>query len=46
MWCDNNMSKDLFAYLSYRAGFDVVDQKVIDWEGDKNLDCVTLLKKR
>lgn len=39
------MSKDLFAYLSYRAGFDVVEQKVIDW-GVKDLDCVTLLKKR
>lgn len=41
----NYMSKDLFAYLSYRAGFDVVEQKVIDW-GVKDLDCVTLLKKR
>lgn len=41
----NYMSKDLFAYLSYRSGFDVVDQKVIDW-GVKDLDCVTLLKKR
>ena len=40
----NYMSKDLFAYLSYRAGFEVVDQKVIDWEV-KDLDCVTLLKK-
>lgn len=41
----NYMSKDIFAYLSYRAGFDIVDQKVIDWHGVKDLDCVTLLKK-
>lgn len=40
----NYMSKDLFAYLSYRAGFDVVDQKVIDW-GLKDLDCISLLRK-
>lgn len=25
------MSKDVFAYLAYRAGFDVLEQKVIDW---------------
>lgn len=42
----NYMSKDLFAYLSHRAGFDVIDQKVIDWAGVKDSDCVTLLKKR
>lgn len=39
------MSKDIFAYLAYRAGFDVVEQKVIDWEGYKDLDCITLLQK-
>ena len=45
----NFMSKKLFAYLSYRAGFEVVKQKVIDWglgeELRKNLDCITLLRK-
>lgn len=39
------MSKDIFAYLAYRVGFDIVQQKVIDWNGIKNIDCVTLLKK-
>ncbi len=40
------MSKDIFAYLSYRAGFEVIEQKVIDWYGMKELDCITLLEKR
>lgn len=38
------MSKDLFAYLAYRAGFEIVEQKVIDW-GVKDLDCITLVRK-
>ena len=38
------MSKDLFAYLAYRAGFEVVEQQVIDW-GVKDLDCVSLVRK-
>lgn len=38
------MSKDLFAYLSYRAGFDVIEQHVIDW-GEKDLDCLSLVIK-
>jgi ubiquinone/menaquinone biosynthesis C-methylase UbiE len=38
------MTKDCFAYLAYRAGFEVIEQKVIDW-GVKNLDCITLLAK-
>ena len=40
----NYMSKDLFAYLAYRAGFDIVCQELQNW-GIKDLDCVTLLKK-
>lgn len=39
------MSKDIFAYLANRAGFSIVDQKVIDWYGEKSLDCITLLQK-
>lgn len=39
------MSKKLFAYLAYRAGFQIIEQEVIDWGKDKNLDCITLLKK-
>ncbi len=40
----NFMSKELFAYLSYKAGFEVVEQKVINWD-IPDLDCITLLKK-
>lgn len=39
------MSKDIFAYLSYRAGFEIIEQKIIDW-GVPELDCLTLVKKR
>lgn len=38
------MSKQLFAYLAYKAGFIVKEQIEIDW-GVKKLDCVTLLEK-
>ena len=40
----NYMSKDLFAYLAYRAGFEVLEQQVIDWSV-KDLDCVSLVRK-
>lgn len=39
------MSKDVFAYMADRANLSVVEQQVIDWEGHKNLDCVSLIKK-
>lgn len=39
------MSQECFAYLAYRAGFTVLRQKVIDWNGVENLDCITLLEK-
>lgn len=38
------MSTDVFAYLAYRSGFEIVEQKIIDW-GVKDLDCISLLKK-
>ena len=38
------MNKDLFAYLAYRAGFEIIEQHVIDWVVT-NLDCVSLVKK-
>lgn len=41
----NYMNKDIFAYLAYRIGFEVLEQEVIDWEGYKDLDCITLLQK-
>ncbi len=40
----NFMSKELFAYLAYKAGFDIVEQKVIDWS-EPEMDCITLVKK-
>lgn len=40
----NYMSADLFAYMAYRCGFEIVDQKIIDW-GKENLDCITLVRK-
>lgn len=41
----NFMNKNIFAYMSYRAGFKIIDQKVIDWMGDTELDCITLVQK-
>lgn len=40
----NYMSKEIFAYLAYRVGFQIIDQKVFDW-GEKDLDCLTLVEK-
>lgn len=39
------MSKDIFAHLAHRSGFEIVEQQVIDW-GVKDLDCITLLEKK
>lgn len=39
------MSKECFAYLAYRAGFNVLEQKTIDWGGVLELDCLTLIEK-
>ncbi len=38
------LSKDLFAYLAYRSGFEILEQEVIDW-GIKELDCISLIQK-
>lgn len=38
------MSKEIFAYLAYRTGFEIVEQKVIDW-GVPDIDCLTLVRK-
>lgn len=40
----NFMSKELFAYLAYHAGFEIIEQQVIDWSL-KEMDCITLVKK-
>ena len=39
------MSDRIFAYLAYRAGFEVLEQHLVDWEVPK-LDCLTLLLKK
>lgn len=39
------MSKEVFAYLANRAGFTILDQKVIDWGDTPELDCITLIEK-
>lgn len=38
------MTKDVFAYLAYRAGFSIIEQQVIDWT-IKDIDCVSLIRK-
>lgn len=38
------MTKEVFAYLAYRAGFEIIDQKVIDWQIE-DIDCISLIKK-
>ena len=40
----NYMSQELFAYLAYRAGLQIIDQQLIDW-AKPNEDCITLVEK-
>lgn len=39
------MSKDIFAYLAYRVGFEIEEQVIVDWI-EPELDCLTLVIKR
>ena len=39
------MSKELFAYLAYQCGFEILDQIVIDWSLPK-MDCLSLCEKK
>lgn len=39
------MSKNVFAYLAYRAGFEIEDQRIVDWV-EPEIDCLTLVVKR
>ncbi|RDU22808.1 class I SAM-dependent methyltransferase [Anaerosacchariphilus polymeriproducens] len=41
----SNVSKEEIARLSKQAGFEVTEQKVIDWGAISELDCITVLKK-
>lgn len=40
----NYMSKDLFAYMAYRAGFEIIEQRIFDWSLPE-MDCITLVRK-
>ena len=42
----NFMSARLFKHISIRNGFDVLDQRVIDWGVEIGLDCLTVLQRR
>jgi ubiquinone/menaquinone biosynthesis C-methylase UbiE len=39
------MSGEMFAHYAIKAGFGVVKQVVIDWNGIKDLDCLTIVQK-
>lgn len=39
------MNSKIFAYLAYRAGFEIEEQLIVDWIKPE-LDCLTLVKKR
>lgn len=39
------MNYKVFSYLAIHAGFKILNQKIISWEGFSDLDCVTLLEK-
>jgi ubiquinone/menaquinone biosynthesis C-methylase UbiE len=41
----NFMSRELFAHLCIKAGFVVEDQRLLDWGGVTNLDCLTVFRK-
>jgi len=41
----NFMSSKLFAHAAIRSGFLVVEQQLVDWAGEAQIDCVTLLVK-
>jgi len=41
----NFMSAPLFKHVSMRHGFRIVRQEVMDWRGEKDIDCLTLMQK-
>ena len=41
----NFMSAPLFAHVAMRSGLSVVEQQVIDWAGEAEIDCVSLVEK-
>jgi SAM-dependent methyltransferase len=41
----NFMSKNLFAHIAIRAGFEICEQFIIHWDDFRNLDCISLIEK-
>jgi hypothetical protein len=39
------MSKELFGHYARKEGLSVVTQRVIDWAGKPQLDCLSLVQK-
>jgi SAM-dependent methyltransferase len=42
----NFMSKNLFAHIAIRSGFQICEQMVLHWGEFRRLDCVSLIEKR
>ena len=41
----NFMSKNLFAHAAVRSGFRILHQSLLDWDGTRNLDCISLIER-
>lgn len=41
----NFMSRELFAHYAAKEGLNVLSSRVVDWDVDPELDCVTLLER-
>lgn len=49
IWNENigyrsNISKEDFAFIAQKHGFEIISQEAIDWSA-KNLDCISIIKK-
>jgi len=42
----NFMSQSMFLHYAITEGLSVISSKIIDWGGEKNLDCLTYLESR
>lgn len=50
LWNENieyrsNISKEDFAFIAKKHGFEMISQEAIDWNA-KNLDCISIIKKK
>ncbi len=41
----NFMSADIFRHLALTAGLEICSQTLIDWGEDKNLDCISVVRR-